>query len=266
MGFFFALAVIAMLLSCKKEIHEESSFVSSQKAIQELKVWYAKVPLAEKSTTVQVNGKATEAAEIPDWNAAKYFSDGSITVAPVKLGKLKPGALTFKWLVAKNSSNGEITDVNYYRVFEGKEKPTTNSRELKNVSFISRLIIGKQAPKDFTGVVLKYTDKNLLLVTTRYENGIVTNVKEHSTRSEEVPESVAPVECSSYIVDSWWVTYCNGVVVSVEYLYSTTYSNCPGEGGGGNNPFYILYDLEDDFAYTCPDNFTFTGITTNNLW
>ncbi len=270
--FLLTTITIAALLGCKKEITEETSVVEQETVIQKLKSWNEGLSAELKSHTVQIKDIVTTVTEVPDWSEAKFYADKNMVIAPVKIGDAKSVAPVFKYLVAKSNAKGEITDVNYYKIFSGDKNGESKFLSLNNAGLIPAIIDNKNIPGDFTGRMLKYNSGNKLLTTYHYENGALTNTeggdKQNDTGNVVLP-NMAP-DCQTYIIDSWWVTYNNGVVISIEYLYSTSYMIC--SGGGGSNPppagvtTYIEGSITDNFFYTCPDNFAFTGITTSNLW
>jgi hypothetical protein len=238
MGFFFALATMALLLGCKKEMIKNNSIVSDDVHVKKLRTWYESATSDTKSKTVEVNGVLTKVEEIPAWDETRHFPNEGITITPIKIGVAKQNTPAFKYLVARNDAQGQITDINYYRLIEGKQKPTNKFLEINNLNFISKIIADKDLPNDFTGILLKYSGNNNLSNTTSYKNGLVFNTKTEKNKLNETEETYAPIdECSTVIIDSWWVLYENGNIVSIEYLYSTTYTVCPpgGGGGGGNN-------------------------------
>lgn len=272
MGFFFAFIAIAMLLGCKKETTETSSLIASEKPIQKIKAWYNAAPSESKTQTVEVNGNKIKIAAIPFWEEAKYYVERNIIIAPIKIGAGHNDAATFKYLIAKYDGNGDIIEVNYYKVAPQKIILPPKYLTIDNIELATRVVSDNSRVSDFTGSIVKYNSNNKLLATSTYQKGILINMeRDEQNTPGEVVLNVAPTVCSSYIVDSWWVTYLNGVAIEVEHLYSTTYSTCPGEGGGsggGNSPVTdsIVGYVTDNYLAICPDNFDFTSSGTGNLW
>jgi hypothetical protein len=269
-GFLFAIITIAALLGCKKEITEETPVVEQETVIQKLKSWNDGLSAELKSHTVQINDIVTTVTEVPDWSEAKFFADKNMVIAPVKIGDAKSLVPVFKYLVAKSNANGEITAVNYYKIFSDKNSPVDKFSSVNDVNLLSAVINNKNIPVDFTGSMFKYDSNNKLLTTYQYKNGNLISEegdKQNDPNGIALP-NVAP-GCSSVTVDSWWVTLVNGVIVEWEYLYSVTYTNCGGGGGssGGNSTSnYIAGTVTDNYLAVCPDNFDFTSSTTGNLW
>lgn len=267
MGFFFALATMALLLGCKKEMIKNNSIVSDDVHVKELRTWYESASSDTKSKTVEVNGVLTKVEEIPAWDETRHFPNEGVIITPIKIGVAKQNSPAFKYLVARNDAQGQITDINYYRLIEGKEKPTNKFLEINNVNFISKIIADKDLPNDFTGILLKYSGNNNLLNTTSYKNGLVIKTKTEQNQLSETEGNYAPVneECNVVTVDSWWVVYVNGNIVSIEYLYSTTYIVCPptGGGGGGNNTTTCSALLSDMYSSTVIDNVYKSGTIIN---
>jgi hypothetical protein len=270
-GFFFAIIIIAALLGCKKEITEETSVVEQETVIQKLKSWNDGLSAELKSHRVQIQDIVTTVTEVPDWSEAKFYVDKNMVIAPIKIGDAKSAAPVFKYLVAKSNAKGEITDVNYYKIFSDNNSPADKFLSVNDVDLLSTVISNKNIPVDYTGRILKYNSSNKLLTTNYYENGELKNTEgDKQNDLDGVVLPTAPPECYSVTVDSWWVTSLNGVIISWEYLYSTTYTNCnSGGGGSGSNPpatDSIVGSVNDNYIAVCPANFDFTGSTTGNLW
>jgi len=137
-------------------------------------------------------------------------------------------------------------------------------------------------PADFTGTIFKYDIGYNLISSQNYKDGLGTNEahKLVMKQNDKVYEasSLVPLACGECI--EWWdVTYNpeTGVIISEVYVY-TECGDCPEEGGtggtggtggstggGGNNGGTII-SWEPDDEYTCPANFSFVSVTTNNLW
>lgn len=266
-GFLFAFISVVLLLGCKKETTEFSA-ISSDRIIKKIETWYAGLPTELKSPMIQIQGKSTQITEVPVWSELKFDAANLLTIVPIKVGEIKSVTPALKYLVVRTNGQGEIVETNYFKIFNGNYNSVNTSVSNINTVITYDIFQNKKSTSDFTGRIFKYDINNKLLTTHHYENGSLIYAKDEQQNNSGGIDPVAPIVCSSWIVDSWWVTYCDGVIVEIEYLYSTTYTNCPEGGGSGgtNNPFYIAYSLDDDFLYTCPSNFTFTSITTNNLW
>jgi hypothetical protein len=270
-GFLFVIITTTVLLGCKKEITAETPVVEQETVIQKLKSWNDGLPAELKSHTVQIKDIVTTVTEVPDWSEAKFYTDKNMVIAPVKIGDAKSLAPVFKYLVANSNAKGEITAVNYYKIFSDNNSPADKFVSVNDVDLLSAIISNKNIPADFTGRMLKYSSSNKLLTTYHYQNGELKNTEGYKQNDLDIvvlPN--APPECYTVTVDSWWVISLNGVIISWEYLYSTTYTNCNSGGGGGSAGTSvtdsIVGSVTDNYLAVCPDNFDFTSSTTGNLW
>lgn len=95
-------------------------------------------------------------------------------------------------------------------------------------------------PSDFDGAIIKYDKENNLVSSKHFEHGILSNktdkiqVKQSSAEGPVTSYAPLPSGCGYIIIDWYWQTYVNGVLVDEEYLYTTQVVLCgDGSGTGG---------------------------------
>ncbi len=261
---------ISVLLGCRKEtLHADLK----TEAVKKIKDAYESGKKLQTPSYSNIGGHQFLVGEEPLWEEAFYSEADPMVIVPIKIiiGDMEGSIQLF--LVGKSNGNNKEFQINKYRIllpnYDGKYKTT------EDINKVFLAIHANAILSAFSGLIQKYSVTGVLLSEYKYDNGSKIKLSDkESVDSENYTgpiRSNAPLECSSYIVDSWWVTYLDGEPIAIELEYSTTYTNCNQQGGSGNssgntNTSEVVGTIHDSFLYTCPSSFSFGSVTTNNLW
>lgn len=261
---------ISVLLGCRKETTETLPADLKTEALKKIKDAYESAQKLQIPAYSNIGGQLFLVKEEPLWEEAFYSEADAITIVPIKMNIGGTDGSVQKFLVGKSEGNNKELQINKYRVL----LPNNNGKyeSTDDISKAYRAINSNATLNAFSGLIQKYNITGSLLSEYKYDNGQKIKLTDVENKEPDEydgpPISTAPGECITYIIDSYWLTYVNGELVSIEYLYSTPVTVCPSTGGGGGAPNQtnIVGTTTDSYAFTCPANFTFTSVTTNNLW
>jgi hypothetical protein len=261
------LLVIAFAItfwSCRKQVEQ----VEGDKAlIETAKAHYTLAQKGQANELKVTNEQTVTINQKPLWAESHFLFESAVVVVPLDVSFSGMQIGLQKFLVFKFNKDKEISEALIYRILNKNSGQNNNYISADNKEIINKVILGKLKEIQFSGLVQKYDINGNVLGEYRYNNGDVTVLRE-SNNNGAIGNN-APGGCSTYIIDHWWLTYLNGVLIEIELEYSTEVTTCPtGGGGSAGPPNTTVVDsiFTDNYVFTCPDNFTFTGATIHNLW
>jgi uncharacterized membrane protein YgcG len=206
------------------------------------------------------------------WNNAstKSLTVGTGVVVPITFSEP---------LYAKRGDNTSALSINnttYLLIYTGTDK-------LMHAEMVTSLpdenyLSNSRSKKSFSGIAIVEDWQGNFLKGYHYLNGAIRRLSYPS-----IGLSSAKVVC---IITDWFTCVATEYGQSCTYNYTETicqgsggddggptggggtgggdYEGGGGSGGGDNADTNVT--LEEDVEYTCPRNFTFVSVTTNNLW
>jgi hypothetical protein len=197
------------LLSCKKNMEDAMPVTGDELAVAEAR--YRQVKQTNPFFK-EVSLRNFEKQLPLQWNQAfKYNNNWYIPAAPSVAEDDKPFVL-YRFLTFSPGSNAGSWDVCYFILPKGNDYMSEN------------IVKGAYAVQYYYRQVINGTP-----ATSPYK----LSVKKGKPQIDISSSAPVPSNCDVVVVDWYWQTWENGVLVSEEYLFSTNELSCEGGAGGG---------------------------------
>jgi len=244
-SFLLASIIAFVLFGCKKTDLNGSHINSKEDLNKDAKNWLSNQPDFSNTHKFLVDGRLVEVIQTIEWEKLVCFNECRTQVIPVRLGAISNNIPNLKYLVIKRDDRGGILGAKYYFVLN----EDVLLKQLRNVEITPDLLEARLIPENFNGAIIELNLDNTTTSSSHYRAGVLTNktdkivikIKEESGTSQNY---VDPEDgCEHTVIEWYWQTWVNGVLVSEEYLYSTTEITCPPGGGGSSGSSSTCSDL-----------------------
>lgn len=267
------LLPLVLLDSC---YDEPVATTDEKKLILDAKMYFESEIVSLQNETKGEKNYRASLEKNPDWNSArvKQLSVGEAVVVPLTFSEnlyVKRG---------DNESALSINDISYLLLYKGmdKEMHTEVVISVPDIDYMN----SSGSKKPFSGTVIVEDWKGDFVKGYKYADREIRALSHPLANA-----SSAKVSC---ITVDWYSCVSNGDGGMMTCTYDYTETVCEGNGegpggsgsgnGGGGTGGGDYGDggnsggetensditLEEDIDYTCPANFTFVSVTTNNLW
>lgn len=230
------MLAISLLFSCNKSRIKQNSSSDKTAISEKIEAWLNVTPGFSNYQTVIVEGKEINLLQTIEWEKSKYYVESKTNIIPVRIETTNGKLPVFKYIVTIMNDAGNVIECNYYNLLT--ENITSKATEEKIIT--PDLFKFRKIPENFTGAIIKYDLQNKMLLSRHYDLGVSTNkidkVVTIKNKSLSLPENLAPLDpgCNYEMIDWYWQTWVNGILVYEEYVGSSIVIVCEGGGGGGN--------------------------------
>ncbi|MBK8608587.1 MAG: hypothetical protein IPL84_01160 [Chitinophagaceae bacterium] len=237
-----SLSFIGILLisctSCKKNESTLMTAETPNSEVGKIRSWVESQPGFVNFQKVPEGANSVEVRKIIEWGKAKYFAKSKTYVIPVQVGFGNSMKAEYRYLITSLDGSGNVKNASYVDVLTKDRKINTPeelviSPDLVNLSSI---------PSGFTGSIIKYDIDNKLVSSSHFKQGVLEEGKSDMlllklNKNDENGGTNNYEGENCFIIDHWWVTYIDYVIVAIEYEGSTQMCSGghTGGGGGGNN-------------------------------
>ncbi len=230
------LLSLFLLTSCKKQDLKEENQSVTASSFQHAKRWLEKQAPSPVYHKILLDGKTVKMPQQVLWEKTISFENEAAGITPVIVKSVNGDMPVHKFLLMEYDPAGNIRSANYYIVLADKTALNPVSLPEVTPAFLTSPTNGR----NFKGAVLKY-DLNDNLLSSRHYNPVFSATQTdkmvfRKNKGQAPVESTMPLDegCSYVTVDWYWQTWENGVLVSEEYLFSSTVIYCEATGGGGS--------------------------------
>lgn len=228
--------LVLVFIGCKKD--DVKNVTPSQQIAYGAKAkdWLQRESSTSNSQKYFLEGKSFAIPQKIHWDETSYFEDYKTSITPISIIPVVGNVTKHKYFVTELGDDGEIKGGNYFLILRDKNAVEPFNFEKITPEFFNL----KKTAQDFTGAVIKYDLNNNFITSKHFEQGKLINSidKVIIKRSKnQIPvENLVPLDegCGYVTIEWFWQTWVNGVLISEEYLYSSTVVVCSGGGGGGN--------------------------------
>lgn len=273
----FIICILPILFGCYKHnslIEENTTIRSSVNfSIDDAKLWFTGLYSGYEGREA-TNGKRKISKITPLWGkaVAGQSSKYELIETPVQIERplgfkrsfdtATNGITNYSTLLILKSKKDGIVHLALMHVIPDKSSKDVQVTYLKKGS-------------DFSGYVFFTSIDGKFINGWKYRKGNIVSASHNKEKRQSATTVRTTNEnCETFYTD-WYERICtyytDGTVQCTEWDYiDTTYeeycddSERGGGSGGGSGDGEI--ELMEDLYQTCPDNFTFASVTTNNLW
>lgn len=230
-----ALSLVILVAGCRKHDLQKENPGQNTMLTENTRAWLQVQPGAlSMNQPFLLDGKRIDVGQSILWNETHFHAKEKVSITPVHMLSIPDPVSVDKYLVTEYDDGGAIINANYFLVRSGS---LTNQNKEQAVT--PGLFLSTNDSKDFKGAVIKYDLKGNMLSSRHYSSGGLSGETDKlalKRSKNQIPvENTAPLEegCSYVTIDWYWQTWVNGVLVSEEYLFTSTEIVCQGGGGGG---------------------------------
>jgi hypothetical protein len=231
------MGVLLAFAACKKsDIPSTPPVAVNAKTVNDLKSWYASQKSSaglQNRDTLQISDTISLIQPVPDWDSTKYYIDDKTYITPLKDGD---GSTTVsRSLVVTADESGNFVSAEFIFI---RLTYAPNNLNLQDViASYPRVFEFHDMPMNFKASMIKFNLAGEVIFSRHFENGMITATDERIRSLGRAPNTL-PDGTEQVCIDSWWVTYVNGEVVSIEFLWTNCYTigGTGGTGGGTGTP------------------------------
>jgi len=225
------------LMACKKEsISSEKPIAISEQSKIQLKSWVESHSHFRSSSTSR---DPSDSFALPEqrmiWDSAKFYPADLVYTIPIAKSTVSDPN-TLRSLVVKQDANGNIISGEF--TFIKLTNAPANLTPQQVLATYPKVFDFYDMPMNFTATMLKFDLEGNITFSKHYQNNMITDATEKIKSVYKAPVAQNPEGGFEICVDSWWVTYEYGEVISIEWLWSDCWvtGGSPGGGGGGSSP------------------------------